>query len=240
MEQAALGILWDFDGTLATRPRGWAGCLVEVLDEFEPGHAVTVEHLGPFLRAGFPWHEPNVPHPELSSAEAWWDHLARVLARAYEGVGIGPARAAELAKSFRARYVDRGRGWRLFEDTIPALSRSRRLGGRNVILSDHVPELERIVAGLGLSPLIDAVVSSAVTGYEKPHPQAFHLGVEAATAKKVFMVGDSLEVDVRGAEAMGIPAILVRREGEAAARAVSSLTEAVASIERRGAVGERA
>jgi hypothetical protein len=29
---------WDFDGTLAHRPGMWSGCLLETLDEHQPGH----------------------------------------------------------------------------------------------------------------------------------------------------------------------------------------------------------
>ena len=60
-------ILWDFDGTLAHRPGMWRGCLVETLDEHAPGHGIDPEELRPFLRTGFPWDSPEVPHPELST-----------------------------------------------------------------------------------------------------------------------------------------------------------------------------
>jgi putative hydrolase of the HAD superfamily len=228
-----VAVLWDFDGTLATRSGAWAGCLIEVLDELEPGHAVSIDKLRPFLRAGFPWHDPTAPHPHLSTPDAWWEHLTRLLARAYEGAGIGAPRAAELAKCFRSRYVDHRYGWRLFDDTLPALARSRDLGWRNVILSNHVPELSSIAGGLGLSAVIDGVVSSAVTGYEKPHPEAFRLGKAAASpASGVWMVGDNYEVDVLGAEAVGIPAILARTEHEGSLRHAATLDRAIALIER--------
>jgi hypothetical protein len=58
-------VLWDFDGTLAWRPGMWSGCVMEVLDEIEAGHAVTAEQLRNGLRSGFPWHAPNEPHPQL-------------------------------------------------------------------------------------------------------------------------------------------------------------------------------
>lgn len=80
-------------------------------------------------------------------------------------------------------------------------------------MSNHVPELRDLVEGLELSELVTDVLSSAVTGYEKPHPLAFELG-RAATGypDELWMVGDNPEADVRGAEAVGIPSILVRTE----------------------------
>lgn len=51
-------IFWDFDGTLAYRPGEWRGCLIEVLDEYEPRHGITSEAIRPHLQEGFPWHRP--------------------------------------------------------------------------------------------------------------------------------------------------------------------------------------
>lgn len=81
------------------------------------------------------------------------------------------------------------------------------------MLSNHVPELDAIVAQLGLAPLLDAVVNSAVTGYEKPQPDAFAIARRAAgDPSEIWMVGDNPKADVEGARAAGIPAILVRSE----------------------------
>jgi putative hydrolase of the HAD superfamily len=212
-------ILWDFDGTLAERPGRWGGCLLEVLDEHEPGHAVVRDTLRSFLRDGFPWHAPDIAHPELAEPDAWWVPIEALMARAYAGAGLAEARAVELARLARARYVDPTVGWRLFEDTVPALDALRAQGWRHVILSNHVPELDEIVAALGLGGLVDAVVSSARSGYEKPHPEAFAVGRAAAgDPDTLWMVGDNPRADVDGAEAAGIPAILVRTERGTATR----------------------
>ena len=206
-------VLWDFDGTLAERPGRWRSCLVETLDEHEPGHTVEAAALIPFLRDGFPWHRAEVAHPELCEPEAWWSSVGGLLANAYEGVGYEPIRAAELAALARARYVDPV-GWRLFDDTVPALSLLSRAGWRHAVLSNHVPELEQILAGLGLDRHLDAVLCSAVTGYEKPHPEAFAGALRLRlNGEPVWMVGDNPEADVEGARRAGLPAILVRRNG---------------------------
>ena len=207
-------VLWDFDGTLAERPGRWRACLVEVLDEHEPEHGVDPGALRPFLRDGFPWHRADVEHPELCDPDAWWEALVPLLTRAYEGVGLPPARAAELARHLRARYVDPTLGWRLFDDTLQALTRLRAAGWRSVILSNHVPELEQIVDGIGLAPHVDVVLCSAVTGYEKPHPEAFATALRLTrNGERVWMVGDNPEADVAGGRRAGLPAILVRGDG---------------------------
>jgi putative hydrolase of the HAD superfamily len=218
-------VLWDFDGTLAHRPGMWGGCMVEVLDEHDAGHAVTVDVLRPFLRDGFPWHAPHVAHPDLCEADAWWTHVGALLARAYERSGYKPVRAAELSRLARLRYVDSTR-WVVFDDTLPALERLRARGWRHVLLSNHVPELPELVRVLGLADQFDAVLTSAATGFEKPHAEAFALALRAAGNPKVaWMIGDNYEADVAGAEAVGLPAVLVRRRDPRAERSIASLDE---------------
>jgi len=217
-------VFWDFDETLAFRPGRWRGCLSETLDEHQPDHGITSEQLRPFLQDGFPWHRPETSHPELCEPEAWWTNTEDLLARAYEGVGIDGERANELARLARQRYVDGSVGWRLFDDTMPTLDRLHSEGWRHAILSNHVPELSPLVEALGLGDRIDAVFSSAVTGYEKPHRAAFEIALKhCGYPSTVWMVGDNPVADVAGAESAGIPAILVRAKPEGATRHAADL-----------------
>lgn len=139
--------IWDFDGTLAQRrgETGWSRLLAEVLDSEEPGHPHSGESFREHLRNGFPWHAPDVPHPELCPPGAWWDSVRPLLARAYTAAGYPAARAEELAECAQRLYVDPTVGWRLFDDVVPVLSRLRDEGWTHAILSNHVPELRAIV-----------------------------------------------------------------------------------------------
>ncbi len=211
-------ILWDFDYTLGYRGvlaenehrQPWATCLIEVLDALEPGHEIGVQDIRPHLRDGFPWHRHADPHPELSDASAWWQNAERLFARAFEGVGVDAGRSHDLARRVRIVFADCS-AWSLYPDTLSTLLALRDQGWRHMIVSNHVPELEQIVTGLGLAPLIDHVVCSALTGFEKPHPEAFRaaLGLIEGDGRR-WMVGDNPDADVRGAEAVGISAIQVR------------------------------
>jgi putative hydrolase of the HAD superfamily len=164
-----------------------------------------------------------VAHPELCEPETWWASVGQVLARAYEAAGYAPARALELAAAARRLYVDPKVGWELFEDTRPALEQLSQAGWTHAILSNHVPELRHIVAGLGLDDLVAFVSCSAETGYEKPHQQAYASVLDALRPEEAWMVGDNVVADVLGAEAVGIPAVLVRRPDPRAARYADSL-----------------
>ncbi len=104
---------------------------------------------------------------------------------------------------------------------------------KSALFSNHVPELPQIVSGLGLEGLIRHSISSAVIGYEKPHPEAFRIALAlAGDPEEVWMVGDNFLADVNGAEAAGIPAVLVRSPRNKNARYYAgNLLEAAAIIE---------
>jgi putative hydrolase of the HAD superfamily len=212
-------VLWDFDGTLAWRQGMWSGCALDVLDEHAPGHGVSIERLRTALRGGFPWHAWEQPHPELGEPGAWWDLVERRIAEAFESVWAG-GDSARMAGALRERYLDVAVAWALFDDTEPALRALSEQGWRHAVVSNHVPELNALIDGLGLAGRLDAVFTSAATGYEKPHPQAFRIALDAfGNPPEVWMVGDNPHADVEGAEGIGLRAILVRCDGPARHRA---------------------
>jgi FMN phosphatase YigB (HAD superfamily) len=222
-------VLWDFDGTLGHRPGRWSGCVIEALDRHSPGHGATPEDVVPLLSEGFPWHTPEVAHPELRDEGAWWQRLEALLATAFVSLGF-EHNAAELAAATHALYVDPS-GFEVFDDAWPALERLQSAGWGSAIISNHMPELPGIAAALGLSRYISTIVNSAETGYEKPHPKAFELAVAAVgRPKDVWMVGDNFVADVAGAEAVGIPAVLVRTDDPRARRRAATARDAVEII----------
>jgi putative hydrolase of the HAD superfamily len=212
-------VLLDFDGTLAYREGLWSGCAIEVLDEHRPGHGIEIERFRAAMRGQYPWNRHEQPHPELSDPQAWWLDMETRLAGAFAQAGAG-GDAALLARALRERFIDPSRGWRLFDDTIPALEALRGAGWRAAVLSNHVPELAEIASGLGLEGHLEAIFSSALTGWEKPHPEAFaHALAACGHPEQVWMVGDNPLADVAGADSLGIPAVLVRGPGDVRRRA---------------------
>lgn len=84
---------------------------------------------------------------------------------------------------------------------------------------------------MGLAELVDVVHTSATTGYEKPHPEAFrHALCANGNPDEVWMVGDNPTADVAGAEAAGIRAILVRTKSPDVTRCADDLHEVAAII----------
>jgi putative hydrolase of the HAD superfamily len=204
-------LIWDFDGTLAYRRGGWSGALAETLQQEASGCDVTANSLRPYLQDGFPWHYPERFHGPWTGADAWWESLTPIFERAYCcGAGLRPSDAHRLAQEVRQVYVD-PTFWHLFDDTLPCIRSLSAQDWQHFVLSNHVPELPQLMEALGLSNSVSRVFNSAETGFEKPHPRAFHnvlTAVEGDAA--VWMIGDSMKSDFDGARAVGIPAILVR------------------------------
>jgi putative hydrolase of the HAD superfamily len=224
-------ILWDFEGTLVDRPGRWRSALMEVLDTHEPGHQVGMEQIRPFLKDGFPWHRPDEVHIHLNQPDEWWSQVGQLFTRAYEGVGFSSSRAKELSSYVRDVFINPDR-FIIYEDTIPALTTLHEKGWRHAVLSNHVPELQNIVTKLGLDPYFEYCFTSGVTGYEKPNPKAFQFALQGTGQPgEVWMIGDNVDADVRGAEAIGIRAILVRDiENTIAKYYAQNLNEAVSII----------
>jgi putative hydrolase of the HAD superfamily len=126
---------------------------------------------------------------------------------------IDPALAEELGLRFGA---ERRRLHEAFADARPALDELRTTHKLALVTNGASCLQREKLAGAGISEDdFDAVVISGDIGVAKPRPEVFahtlaELGVGAAEA---VMVGDSLERDVRGAEACGIRGIWLNRAG---------------------------
>ena len=72
------------------------------------------------------------------------------------------------------------------------------------------------MVAMGLRPLVDAVVDSALFGAEKPDPRIFAHALELAGARPAHAlhVGDLYAVDVVGARAAGAHATLLDPFGD--------------------------
>jgi HAD superfamily hydrolase (TIGR01549 family) len=202
-------VIFDFDGTLAHRPGMWTKCLADVLADYLPDNGVPIDDLRLLLREGFPWHTPELDHTHVKDPDQWWRLLQPTFERAFAAVGADRAATPTLMAAIRSRYCD-PHSFKLYDDTLEALELLRQKNARAVILSNHVPELPRIVDGLGLGDLVDDVLTSAIIGYEKPHPEAFRLALGSVPPERACMIGDNPVADIAGAQRIGARAVLVR------------------------------
>ena len=205
-------IFWDFDGTLVYRPKMFSTSLIMVLDKYEAGHNITGESIVRWIQSGFPWLEPEGDYRDFCDTEIWWAKICRIFEQAFLKEGISPEKACKYARETR-ELLAASQYYNLYDDTIETLKFFKDNGYRNIILSNHIPELPEIAEKLGLMDYMEVCITSAKVGYEKPNPRIFEHAVQlAGNPEEVWMVGDNPAADVRGAEAAGIKAILVRKQ----------------------------
>ena len=224
-------VFWDFDGTLVIDSK-WSGGLLQALDALHPGHSQTHETLKANFSRRFPWHFAEKYHPELSSPEAWWNLVRPLLAEAVEKAGYNPKESLLMAEMAHQSIL-RPDNYRLYDDTLPVLENLKSKGWRHYIVSNNFPELADIVRRMPFGNLFNGCISSGEVGYDKPNPGIFRYArYLAGNPEKVWMVGDNITADVRGAESAGIPAILVREPAkEPVAYHAPALEEAAEIIE---------
>jgi putative hydrolase of the HAD superfamily len=127
-------------------------------------------------------------------------------------VGVPLSEGTEKAIAEMHEYQ---RVWNLWEHVPafvhPTLKALRAKGYRLVVVSNCNGTLHAAFERLGLTSLFDVIVDSAREGIEKPDPRLFELALRraGATADQAVHVGDMYHIDVVGARAAGLSALLV-------------------------------
>lgn len=105
--------------------------------------------------------------------------------------------------------------WHVFPDALPVLDALRAHGLVVGAVSNWVWSLPELLHSLDLVSRFDFIAVSSRVGFEKPHPEIFRYALQQADvpAESVIHVGDHLDADVRGAQAVGITGVLIDRFG---------------------------
>jgi putative hydrolase of the HAD superfamily len=119
-----------------------------------------------------------------------------------------------------------------FADVRPALAAARAAGRRLVVVSNWDVSLNEALDQLGLTQMLDGVVTSAAFGARKPSPAIFEyaLGLAGVAAHEAVHIGDSLAEDIAGARAAGIEAVLIKRDGDPGPPGVRTITTLTAAV----------
>jgi HAD superfamily hydrolase (TIGR01549 family) len=147
-------------------------------------------------------------HPELLHDDSIWHAFTEEI---FVGMGGPEELASECAIEIEQGW-EAAENFELYEDALPVLEELRAAGLRIGLVSNGVRDLTEFVAHHRLD--VDAIVDSRTHGRVKPHPTIFQAALEVlgVAAAETVMVGDSLEEDVEGAQALGMRAILIDRE----------------------------
>ena len=143
----------------------------------------------------------------------------------------GVAADEKLLLSLVGKMQQAARKLVLYDDVLPALTELKDKGLTLGLISNIDRDITPLMDELGLSALLQVVVTSQDAGFTKPHPEIFREASRRAGVKadEAVFVGDQYRIDVVGAERAGMKGILLDRGGyfaEAiASPRIRSLTE---------------
>jgi putative hydrolase of the HAD superfamily len=147
-----------------------------------------------------------------SDQQRGWLYFNLVLAEA----GIGQTDRTDAALAELYQYHQESNLWEhVPDDVVPALGRFRALGLRLVVVSNANGKLPILFERIGLAPRVDLMLDSAIEGVEKPDPRLFEIALAraGASAATTLHVGDLYYVDIVGARAAGLSAVLLDPAG---------------------------
>lgn len=151
---------------------------------------------------GLPWDDPAVMR----------ESTARIL----DALGVPPL-PDEGRRALRDAFAAVPFTRRAHPQAIPLLEELRRRGFLVGAISDWEETLPELLAELALAPHLDALAVSARVGVTKPAPALFQEALRQANAQpeSSLHVGDWYALDVAGARAAGMQALLFDHAGRA-------------------------
>ncbi|HEX5962804.1 MAG TPA: HAD-IA family hydrolase [Gemmatimonadales bacterium] len=149
--------------------------------------------------------------------------------------GVPPARMAELRECLARMHRERHLWCSVRERTHESLRRLRDAGLRLGIVSNSDGRVGQALEAAGLREYFDVVIDSKLVGIEKPNPAIFRAALDAlgVTAQEALYVGDLYEVDILGAQAAGMEAVLLSSSSllpERACRTAASIDDLVNTL----------
>ena len=198
-------VLFDVDFTLAQpgpelMPEGYVDCAAR--------HGLTLEP-ALYERARDAAFADLQHHPELDHDEEIWVAFTERIV-----LGMGGSRPASrlVAEELTSRWTQHT-NFELYDDTLPALRRLRERGIRIGLVSNSARDVREFARHHALE--IDAGISSFHHGKTKPHASIFRAVLELLEVEPsgALMVGDSIDADIEGAQAIGMQAVLLDRLG---------------------------
>jgi putative hydrolase of the HAD superfamily len=108
--------------------------------------------------------------------------------------------------------------WRVFEDVVPVLEALAARGLKLGVISNWDERLRPLLKRLKLAGYFEAIIVSREVRAAKPSPIIFQHAVRrlGEPPEAILHVGDDISMDVRGARAAGLSALLLNRSGSVA------------------------
>ena len=192
-----------------------------------------LDHRGAARAALMTWTASLGLEGAIEEFEARWLHFETIYYRKYQARELTNAehrRArvreflaprvfaedGEADAAFQAYWQAYSASWRAFDDAVDAVQRAHAAGLAVGILTNGDINAQTLkVRSTALSALDIRIFASSELPAAKPHASAFHAACDGlgVLPGNCLMVGDSLENDIRGGHAAGLPVMLLDRSG---------------------------
>jgi putative hydrolase of the HAD superfamily len=125
--------------------------------------------------------------------------------------GVPQERLDEVRTCLHRMHRERHLWSSVAERSAQSLQKLRDAGLKLGVVSNSDGRVEQALEAAGLLSYFDVVIDSALVGVEKPDPRIFHAALDAlgVSPGEALYVGDLYEVDVVGARAAGMEAVLL-------------------------------
>ena len=155
-------------------------------------------------------HAPAAAHA-MERAGSDQERAAAYLEALFLAAGVPAERLHEVRRTLVAMHQELHLWSSVPTETRDALRRLQAAGLRLGVVSNSEGRVHEALDAAGLREFFDAVVDSGLVGIEKPDPRIFHIALEelGVRPEEAIYVGDLYDVDVLGARAAGIDAVLL-------------------------------
>lgn len=143
------------------------------------------------------------------------EHIRRWLEAS--GVSLPADDVADVLTSYRGEFDVHAAGtaYQPFDEVVPALMRLREAGVKRAVISNADADVTEMCTRLAFAHEMDAIITSALVGWEKPDPRTFFAALEhpaiRVSPRYALHVGDQPKSDVAGAIGIGMRAALIDR-----------------------------
>ncbi len=143
------------------------------------------------------------------SSEAWRDYFRILLTR----VGAPPNRTEEIIDTLAEAHGRVGLWTVAIDGAVSTVRALKEAGHRMGVVSNAEGRVAIDLDGAGYVGLFETVVDSHIVGVEKPDPAIFRIAMErmGIAPESAIFIGDVPSVDIAGARAAGLQAVLLDR-----------------------------
>lgn len=205
----------------------WAYTLVDLVDEdgfsafqelfrFLEGKGVSLPDLNAAFEFTDSLFKEFIRSSRVTHQEAHFETVLKTLLLRYP---IDINGKTSLEEMLRVYYAAIHSCRRIYPDVLPALKQLLDRGVRMGIISNttnpgFIKHNERLA--IGLDPFFEFSIYSTEVPFRKPHPSIFRLAQSrlGLAPEDILFVGDHLQNDVEGAQAVGMRAAWLNRDGE--------------------------